>query len=196
MFNYFRSLDHPENLSMGLLGKKLALLMCVIAGRQRCQTLHAVDIRDIKFVEDKRVIPIYEKLKQTKPGTHMKPVEFKLFTCDLKLCVINNLKLYLEKTEPVRKDTGLFISYYRPNRSVFKDTVTRWCKYIMKLAGIDVHQYCVHSSRSTASSYAKSRRVSLKDLAVSAGWRSERTFSLHYDRQTEDFNIGHHILQS
>ena len=71
--------------------------MCVIAGGQRCQKLHAVDIHDIKFVEDKRVILVYEKLKQTKPETHMKPVEFKLFTCDLKLCVINNLKAYLEK---------------------------------------------------------------------------------------------------
>ena len=28
----------------------------------------------------------------------MKPTEFKLFTCDPKLCVINNLKIYLEKT--------------------------------------------------------------------------------------------------
>ena len=45
----------------------------------------------------------------------------------------------------------------------------------MKLAGIDVHQYCVHSFRSAASSYAKSRGESLKDIAVSAGWRSERT---------------------
>ena len=93
VFNYFRTLDQPKNLSMGLLGKKLALLMCLIAGGQRCQTLHAIDIRDIKFVEDKCVIPIYEKLKQTKPGVHMKPMEFKLFTSDPKLCVINNLTL-------------------------------------------------------------------------------------------------------
>ena len=196
VFNYFRTLDHPKNLSMGLLGKKLALLMCLIAGGQRCQTLHAIDIRDIKFVEDKCVIPIYEKLKQTKPGVHMKPMEFKLFTSDPKLCVINNLKVYLDKTESVRKDTQLFISYYKPNRSVSKDTIGRWCKYIMKLAGIDVEHYCVHSSRSAASSFAKSKGVSLKDIAVSAGWKSERTFCLHYDRNIEEFNIGHHMLQS
>ena len=28
----------------------------------------------------------------------MKPMEFKLFTSDPKLCVINNLKVYLDKT--------------------------------------------------------------------------------------------------
>ena len=50
VFNYFKSLDHPENLSMGLLGKKLALLMCLIAGGQRCQTFYVVNIRDIKYV--------------------------------------------------------------------------------------------------------------------------------------------------
>ena len=33
MFNYFRTLDHPKNHSMGLLGKKLAL-MCLIPGGQ------------------------------------------------------------------------------------------------------------------------------------------------------------------
>ena len=27
----------------------------------------------------------------------MRPMEFKLFTCDSKLCVINDLKVYLEK---------------------------------------------------------------------------------------------------
>ena len=74
--------------------------------------------------------------------------------------------------------------------------MARWCKYIMKLAGIDVEQYCVHSSRPAASSYAKSKGVSLKDIAVSARRRSERTFSLHCGRGTEDFNIGHHIIQS
>ena len=65
VFNYFRWLDQLKNLSMGLLGKKLAHFMCLIAGWQQCQALHAVDIRDIKFVEDKCGIPIYKKLKQT-----------------------------------------------------------------------------------------------------------------------------------
>ena len=68
------------------------------------------------------------------------------------------------------------ISYYEPIRSVSKDTVARWCKCIMKLAGIDVEHYCVHSSKSATSSYAKSRGVSLKDITVSPGQRSERTF--------------------
>ena len=70
-------LDDPENFSMGLLGKKLVLFMCLIAGGEWCQTLHAVDICDVRFVEDKCVIPIFEKLKQAKPGTHMKLMEFK-----------------------------------------------------------------------------------------------------------------------
>ena len=47
--------------------------------------------------------------------------------------------------------------------------MTRWCKYIMTSSEIDVEKYCVHSSRSAASSYAKSRGVSLKDMAVFAG---------------------------
>ena len=61
---------------------------------------------------------------------------------------------------------------------------------------LNIVEYCVHSSRSAASSFAKSKGVSLKDIAVSAGWKSERTFYLHYDRNIEEFNIVHHMLQS
>ena len=56
-----------------------------------------------------------------------------------------------------------------PNRLVSKGSVARWCKYIMKLSEIDVEQYCVHSSRSATSSYAKSRGVSLKNMTFSVG---------------------------
>ena len=61
--------------------------MCLIAGGQQCQTLHAVDIRDIKFVEDKCVAPIYKKLN--KQARNTQSMKFKLFTCDPKLCVNN-----------------------------------------------------------------------------------------------------------
>ena len=65
--------------------------------------LHAVDICDIKFLEDKCVTHTYKKLKQTKLGTHIKLMVFKSFTCDPKLCVIINLKAYLGKSKAFQK---------------------------------------------------------------------------------------------
>ena len=170
------------------------LLHVIVAGGQRCQTVHAIDIRDINLSTDRCVIPLYEKLKQTRPGNHLKPLGFKPFHAEPKLCVIQNLIAYLNKTKQKRKDTQLFISYIKPYRAVTKDTVARWSKSIMKEAGIDIEKYCTHSSRSAASSYVKSKGISLKHIALSAGWSNEKTFGLHYDKDIEEFNIGQSIL--
>ena len=58
----------------------------------------------------------------------MTPMEFNLFKSDPKLSVIKTLIVHLGETKPVGKDKTLFISYGGPNRSVFNDTVARWCK--------------------------------------------------------------------
>ena len=44
LFQYFRKLPHQKDLSIDLLGKKLALLLGILAGGQRAQTVHAINI--------------------------------------------------------------------------------------------------------------------------------------------------------
>ena len=79
LFNYFRGQEDPSLLDFKLLGKRLALLLAILSGGQRIQTIHAIDILDIKILPDKCVVPIYEKLKHTKPQRHLKPLEFPVY---------------------------------------------------------------------------------------------------------------------
>ena len=51
----------------------------------------------------------------------------------------------------------------------------------MELSGIDIQTYSTHSTRSAASSKAKSMGTSLKNIK-DAGWKSEKTFAQHYDK--------------
>ena len=60
----------------------------------------------------------------------------------------------------------------------------------MELSGIDIQTYSTHSTRSAASSKAKFMGTSLKNIKY-AGWKSEKTFAQHYDKQIEEFSIGH-----
>ena len=87
---------------------------------------------------------------------------------------MENLKAYLEKTKHFRKHYELFLSYQKPYAPVGKDTIARWCKEMMYMAGIDINKYSCHSSRS---SFAFSKGISLKAVCDAAGWSSERTFS-------------------
>ena len=129
--------------------------------------------------------------------TYMKSLEFKVYVKEPKLCVVDNLKEYLRKTSPNRKDYNLFISYQKPYGPVTTDTISRWCKQMMGMAGIDINKYCSHSSRSAASSFAKHKGVSLKTIIDTAGWASQCTFAAYYEKCIEDDEtIGSRLLFS
>ena len=145
VFNYFRQIEHQDQMPVSLLRKKLALLMGLLSEGQRSHTLHSLNIGDIRILGDKCIIPIMQKIKQTRPGKHMKPLIFKCFLQEPKLCVVSNLKSYINRTKHLRKDCELFISYIAPFRCVAKDTICRWCKDILRLAGIDLNLYTTHS---------------------------------------------------
>ena len=194
LLRYMRMLDDPANLPLGLLGKKLAIMICILAGGQRCQTIHAINVPDIRIVNGTCYIPFYTKLKQTKRGRHLAPLEFKVYG-NPKLCVITNLTEYLKKTQAVRTDGALFISYQKPHRRVSKDTISRWVKEMMVSAGINT-EFVTHSSRSAASSYADLKGVSLKDICRACGWSSARTFATHYRKEVvEETNMAEALLQ-
>ena len=109
--------------------------------------------------------------------------------------MVDNLKEYLRKTGEFRKHPELFLSMQKPYKPVSKDTISRWCKDIMQCAGIDTNQYTTHSSRSAASSYAKAKDVSLKQVVESAGWSNEKTFARYYEKDiVTDVTIGQSIL--
>ena len=183
-------------MPVSLLGKKLAFLMGLLSGGQRSQTLHSLNMEDIKILGDKCIIPIMQKRKQTRPD--IKPLIFKCFLQEPKLSVESNLKSYINRTKHLRKDCGLFISCTAPFRCVTKDTICRWCKDILRLAGIDINLYTTHSSRAAASSLAKTKGISsINEIMDSAGWSSEKSFSRHYKKIVEqEFNIGQEILKN
>ena len=122
VFNYFRSLEMPNKLSLKVLGAKLALLMVLVSGGQRSQTIHSLNIQDIQIVENKVIFPIMSNIKQTRPGKHMFPLEFKRYNANPKLCVVTHLLSYLEQTAALRTDTSLFISFIKPHKPISKDT--------------------------------------------------------------------------
>ena len=61
IFNYFRQIEHQDQMPVSLLGKKLALLMGLLSGGQRSQTLRSLNIEDMKILGDKCIIPAKDK---------------------------------------------------------------------------------------------------------------------------------------
>ena len=150
------------------------------------QTIHLINLKDVKYVGEQVFIPIMQEIKQSKLGNHIYPLSFKTYPKDTKLCVAAHLKRYIELTQDLRSSDKLFISYTKPHQVISRDTISRWCKTVMELRGIDIQKYSTHSTRSAASSKVKSMEISLKNIIKRAGWKSEKTFAQHYDKYIEE----------
>ena len=113
---------------------------------------------------------ITEKVKQSRVGTHLKPVEFLAYPADEKLCVIKHLNEHIKRTQVLRKGCHqLLLSHVKPHGPASKDTISRWCKNVLKSASIDVSKFTAHGSRSASNSFLAERNVNIKDIIMSAG---------------------------
>ena len=93
-------------------------------------------IKNMEFSDLKCTFVITEKVKQSRVGTHLKPVEFLAYPEDDKLCVIKHLQEYIKKTQALRGDCSqLLLSHVKPHGPASKDTISRWCKNVMKFCG-------------------------------------------------------------
>jgi integrase len=88
------------------------------------------------------------------------------------------------------------ISFQKPYKAVSADTVSRWLKKVLELAGIDTKKFGAHSTRSALTSAAKAMDISINTIMESAGWTQESTFVRFYSKPiiSKD-NFGNSLLQ-
>lgn len=172
VLKHLQTLQPLNELSLKLLSFKVVMLLALLSG-QRCQTLHSLTTRDMKVYHNKVVFIVSELTKTSKPGKQCPTLEFLSYDKDPCLCLVSCLKEYLDRTANMRQDHHkLLVSYQKPHKSIFKDTVARWLKRELKLAGIDTSIFGVHSTRAASTSAAKAHNVSITTIMKSAGWSS------------------------
>ena len=139
------------------------------------------DVNYIQEMDDRYRITICEKLKQSKPGRHLAPIDLISFQSDKKLCV--------ERSQ-------LLISYDKSFKPVSKDTISRWVKQVFESAGIDINKYSAHSSRAASKSSCKAKGLSLAVIMQSTGWSNSSTFTKFYGKpvNTAPANFGSVLL--
>ena len=97
------------------------------------------------------------------------------------LCVYTTLEHYLKVKESLRKSSQLLVSYVKPHDNVCSSTIGRWLKTSLAQAGIDIHVYQAHSTRSASTSKAAGS-LPVDAVMKLAGWSQESTFRKYYDK--------------
>ena len=194
VLQHLKNLEPVNALDLKVLTLKFTMLLCLLTG-QRCQTLSKLDITLMQKLPGKYVFTIGEKLKTTRPGKHLEPIELTAFEPDINLCVVTHLNQYLVKTQNLRGSTSqLLISYVKPHKAVSNTTIGKWCKSVLKDAGIDVTEFTSHSGRSAATSYASHTSLTLQDILKAGGWSNAQTFAKHYHKPIV-WNFGTSLLE-
>ena len=185
VLSYFKALPLAEHLSLKELTLKLASLLVILSG-QRLQTIHLLHIDHMILQENKVIFQVKGLVKQSKPGRHIKDLEFEVYTPDERLCVVLCLKEYLKRTSVIRgQQKQLLLSFVKPHSAVSKDTLSRWIKTIMEKAGVDMNIFKTHSTRSASTSAASLLGVNIQTIMNTAGWTNARTFATFYHKPIE-----------
>ena len=194
VLHYLESLQPVNTLSLKLLTLKLVMLLALITG-QRCQTFALLKLSEMVLSDDKCIFQITSLLKQSRVGYHLKPIELLSFRENENLCIIKTINEYLKRTENLRSDDFLLISWRKPFKKVSKDTVARWIKEVMAKSGINTTIFKSHSTRAASTSAVAKRGAPMKCILDAAGWSRESTFGKFYNKQTSQ-NFGQQLLQA
>ena len=88
----------------------------------------------------------------------------------------------------------LFLSY-KSFKPVAKQSLARWLKETLKLAGINSEQFTAHSYRGGGLSSAFSKGATLHQIVEAGNWASAETFKRFYNAPIKSSDIGNLILE-
>ena len=196
VLNFLQSWSPVNRLTLKELSFKLCMLLALLSG-QRCQTLHILDIEHMVLSDSRCIFYIMSVIKHSRRGSHQKPLEIEAYPKCTDLCVVTVLKEYLRRTEPFRKKSGskLFLTLLNPHSPASKDTVSRWIKTTLSLAGIELN-YTAHSTRMAATSAADKCGVPIETIMEAAGWSNSSTFGKFYRKNVDKASMGQSILDN
>ena len=195
MLDFLYKLAPVAELSLKHLTYKLVMLLCILSG-QRSQSIHLFNVQDMQLSFNRVEFVVTELTKTSKPGSHNGVFEFRGYPPNRRLCVVTVLKEYLERTLTVRKTCKqLFLTHIAPHTGASSDTVKRWVRECLTLAGIDVDIFKAHSVRGASTSFASRMNISMDLIMRTAGWQAECTFTKFYKLPVKK-NFGAQVIEA
>ena len=198
VFDHFRQKRKVSELSLKERSERLTFLLLLLSG-QRSQTIHLLSIASMELSPTRCVFQVEEKVKQSRVGYHIAPIVYEEYPKEPALCILTYINEYIKRTQKFRKPdhSQLLVSYVKPNKPVSRETIARWCKSVLKSAGIDTKRFSCYSTRAVSTSLAVEKSGDIDKIISSVGWSNAKTFQTFYKKPVEQpFNLGTTILNS
>ena len=197
VLDYLSGLGQPDEQDLTMLTYKTVMLLALLTGQRR-QTLHALDITTMDLTSEKCTFVLNSLLKTSRPGKHLAPIELQAYKLDKQLCPVAHITEYIKRTAGLRGNHHkFFISYQKPHQEISGDTISRWLKNTLELAGVNTTKFGAHSTRAASTSAAKAMNMPIDIIMHSAGWSQASTFGKYYHKPVEtEANFGNFLLNN
>ena len=192
----FREDGGSASLSLQDLTVKTAMLL-VLTRPCRGADLAALDLRNRSYVPEGVVFQPYHLSKQSRPSHHGTSFFFPSFDEDKRLCPVETLKIYEERTAFFHDSSGenrVFCSFIGKHGPVTSSTIARWLKTCLQKAGIDTSKFKAHSTRAAAATKAAMSGLTVDKIMKAADWSSEGVFQKFYYRPQHSGKFGSAVL--
>ena len=156
VFAHLRQLTSLASLSLLDLSCKTVMLLALLSS-QRCQTLHLIDIRNVKITKSNVQIVLGDLFKTSKACRHISELNILVpaFEANRHLCIVSTIKQH---------------------KGVSRDTISRWIKHVMNDAGVDMTIFSPRT-RSVSASAVK-QTVPVQTIMKTVGWSHDSIISL------------------
>jgi hypothetical protein len=112
------------------------------------------------------------------------------------MCVSLPSNLYSENGFVTPRTYHVIPYSQKKHRPVSQNSVTRWLKTVLHLAGVDTSTFTAGSVRSASASKAKEQGAPIHQIMDMGGWTRESTFSKFYDRTILPTSVAHRVLDA
>ena len=179
VLDHLKTLHLLTELSLTVHSHKLAM---ALTSGQRCQTLVASDIANMKQMEQCYVFNLEEHAKQNRPGNVFSSFCVRKYNQD-NLCPYRALESYLDKTSVLCGTTTskLFVSYIKPHKAIGTHTFGRWIEQLLQDSGIDTTTFKAHSTRAASVSKV-SNSLTTDTILKHVGWKCDCVFRKFYHK--------------
>ena len=137
LLEFLATLDPPADLAVKMLSFKLAVLLALTSSA-RAHELIELDLDFVSIKSDSWEFSL-AATKVSWPGHPARKIYLPAFPNNPKICVVKTLQEYRSRTEIRRQSSRLLISFVRPFKPISSQTMSRWLRKAMQLAGIACH---------------------------------------------------------
>ena len=133
LLNFLENMSTDSDMDVS---RKLVSLFMLLSG-SRVNSISHLKITNMYLTDTECTFVFDDVLKHSRPSFKEKPLVFRAFPQNPKLCPVSTLIQYLDIRLSRSSDTALFLTTVRPYKGASSDTIARWIKSTTQAAGVN-----------------------------------------------------------